>query len=87
MSRATENARPAAGIAAATAGAGEPNATIPPRGIRVDRPAALPVVYDGAALTDAERVELRRARADERKHRRAAARTAERERQRRGGTQ
>ena len=65
--------------------AGQATTTIPPGGTGVDRPAALPVEYDGAALSDAERVELHRARADARKHRRAAARTAERERQRRGG--
>lgn len=39
----------------------------------------LPVTYDGAALSDAERVELRRARADERRLRQARARQHDRQ--------
>ena len=80
MSRATGNARPAGGLAGAGDQAvGETNTTVAPSTrSRQPRLTALPVEYDGAALTDAERVELRRARADERRSRRARARQHDR---------
>lgn len=74
----SEEARPV-GDGTGVQKVGETTGSIPPGGTPVDRPAALPVTYDGAALSDAERVELRRARADERRLRQAAARQHDRQ--------
>ena len=75
----TGNARPGDRGRAGVQEVGETTASVPPGGIDVHRTAALPVKFDGCALNDAERVELRRARADERRQRRAQARRRDRQ--------